>query len=29
VNVIRIEGENLDFVKRDRYEALEGAGAAD
>jgi len=27
--LIRIEGENLDFVKRDRYEAIEEATAAD
>ena len=27
--LIRIEGQNLDFVKRDRYEAVEGAAAAE
>ena len=27
--LIRIEGENLDHVKRDRYEAVENAEAAD
>jgi len=27
--LIRIEGENLDFVKRDRFEAVEEATAAD
>ena len=27
--LIRIEGENLDFVKRDRYEVLETADAAE